>query len=118
MGVRRLKQIRKLLTEDRSIYERLNVYNAVKLLDEELNVQDRSAYHKTYYQDNREKMDEYNKEYEEEEPTEYMVSWHNEEYEDCEFIEAEDADEALAIAEEMIGDELPEDAVIDSVKVA
>lgn len=63
MGVRRLKQIRKLLTEDRSIYERLNVYNAVKLLDEELNVQDRSAYHKTYYQDNREKMDEYNKEY-------------------------------------------------------
>ncbi len=63
MGVRRLKQIRKLLTEDRSIYERLNVYNAVKLLDEELNIQDRSAYHKTYYQDNREKMDEYNKEY-------------------------------------------------------
>jgi hypothetical protein len=63
MGVRRLKQIRKLLTEDRSIYERLNVYIAVKLLDEELNVQDRSAYHKTYYQDNREKMDEYNKEY-------------------------------------------------------
>jgi hypothetical protein len=63
MGVRRLKQIRKLLAEDRSIYERLNVYNAVKLLDEELNVQDRSAYHKTYYQDNREKMDEYNKEY-------------------------------------------------------
>ncbi len=63
MGVRRLKQIRRLLTEDRSIYERLNVYNAVKLLDEELNIQDRSAYHKTYYQDNREKMDEYNKEY-------------------------------------------------------
>ena len=63
MGVRRLKQIRKLLTEDRSIYERLNVYNAVKLLDEELNIQDRSAYHKTYYQDNKEQMDEYNKEY-------------------------------------------------------
>ena len=64
-------------------------------------------------------FDEYNREYEaEEELTEYMVSWHNEEFEDCEFIEAEDADEALAIAEEMIGDELPEDAIIDSVKVA
>lgn len=63
MGVRRLKQIRKLLTEDKSIYERLTVYNAVKLLDEEINIQDRSAYHKTYYQDNKEQMDEYNKEY-------------------------------------------------------
>ena len=55
---------------------------------------------------------------EEEETKEYVISWHSEEFEDLVTVEAEDADEALDIAEEMIGNELPEDAVIDSVKVA
>ena len=54
----------------------------------------------------------------EEESKEYVISWHNEEFDDLVTIEAEDEDEALDIAEEMIGNELPEDAVIDSVKVA
>ena len=36
-------------------------------------------------------FDEYNREYEEEEPTEYMVSWHNEEFDDLVTIEAEEA---------------------------
>ena len=64
-------------------------------------------------------FDEYNREYEaEEESKEFVISWHNSEFDDLATIEAEDEDEALDIAEEMIGNELPEDAVIDSVKVA
>ena len=64
-------------------------------------------------------FDEYNREYEaEDEPTEYIVSWHNSEFDDLATIEAESEEEALEKAEELIGDELPEDAVIDSVKVA
>ena len=55
---------------------------------------------------------------EEEETKEYVISWHNEEYEDLVTVEAESEEEAFDIAEEMIGDELPEDAIIDSVKVA
>ena len=57
-------------------------------------------------------------EYAEDEPTEYIVSWHNSEFDDLATIEAESEEEALEKAEELIGDELPEDAVIDSVKVA
>ena len=54
----------------------------------------------------------------EEETKEYVISWHSEEFEDLVTVEAEDADEALDIAEEMIGNELPEDAVIDGVRAA
>jgi hypothetical protein len=54
----------------------------------------------------------------EDEPKEFTVAWHNSEFEDLATIEAESEEEAFDIAEEMIGDELPEDAVIDSVKVA
>ena len=53
-------------------------------------------------------------EYEEERTREYVVDWHNEEFEDCEFIEAENEEEAAEKAEEI----LPEDAVIDDVRVA
>lgn len=53
-------------------------------------------------------------EYEEERTREYVIDWHNAEYEDCEFITAEDPEEAVEKAEAI----LPEDAVIDDVRVA
>ena len=53
-------------------------------------------------------------EYEAERTKEYVIDWHNSEYEDCEFIEAENEEEAYEKAEEI----LPEDAIIDDVRVA
>ena len=53
-------------------------------------------------------------EYEEERTKEYVIDWHNSEYEDCEFIEAENEEEAYEKAEEI----LPDDAIIDNVRVA
>ena len=53
-------------------------------------------------------------EYEEERTREYVINWHNTEFEDCEFITAEDPEEAREKAEAI----LPEDAVIDDVRVA
>lgn len=53
-------------------------------------------------------------EYEEEKTREYIIDWHNEEFEDCEFLEAENEEEAREKAEEI----LPEDAVIDEIRVA
>lgn len=52
--------------------------------------------------------------YEEDETKVYFIDWHNEEYEDSEIIEAENEEEAYEKAEEI----LPEDAVIDDVRVA
>ena len=52
--------------------------------------------------------------YEEDETKVYFIDWHNEEYEDSEIIEAENEEEAYEKAEEI----LPEDAIIDSVRVA
>ena len=60
---------------------------------------------------------EYNErcEYEEEETERaFYIYWHNEEYEDIETIEADTEEEAAEKAEEI----LPEDAVIDEIRVA
>lgn len=53
-------------------------------------------------------------EYAEDEPTEFHIYWHNSEFEDIETIEAECEEEAAEKAEEI----LPEDAVIDKIRVA
>lgn len=50
-------------------------------------------------------------EYSEDEPTEFHIYWHNEEYEDIETVEAEYEEEAREKAEAI----LPEDAVIDKI---
>ena len=50
-------------------------------------------------------------EYAEDEPTEFRIYWHNEEFEDIETVEAKYEEEAREKAEEI----LPEDAVIDKI---
>ncbi|MCR5452630.1 MAG: hypothetical protein K6F00_08400 [Lachnospiraceae bacterium] len=63
MSIKRLKLIRRYLTERREIYERVEVQKAIKLLDEEIGKQDRSSYFKKYYKDNRDQMLESHREW-------------------------------------------------------
>ena len=63
MSVRRLKQIRRYLTEHRETHERVDVQKALKLLDQEIEKQDRSSYFKKYYQENKDIIIENHKEY-------------------------------------------------------
>lgn len=56
MSIRRLKQIRRHLTENENTHCRVDVLKALALLDEEIASQDRSKYFKKYYQENKETM--------------------------------------------------------------
>ena len=53
----------------------------------------------------------------EEYPKEFMIFWHDDESEteDVEILTAENEEQAMELAEEMIGNEIPETAVIDKI---
>lgn len=56
MSIRRLKLIRKKLSQRSEIQNLAEVIEAIDLLDEEIQSQDRSAYFQKYYKKNKETM--------------------------------------------------------------